>query len=172
MGELMKQLQRQLKSRQVSDKVWPIAKRAFRRKKKEFIKEFNNHPITKEIERGPAARSNISGTLPGLKYEAGKGGNLFSFIGFNKADAPIEDLRKELGWRTSLKQGDVKIRQAGVSKHKVSWRVTYRAKYPTVSDFTGSITPMPFEPGSWVKKIETGNFWFRILYLAKKRWLF
>ena len=42
--------------------------------KSNFIEQFEEHPITKEIQDGPEA-SNSSGTLNGQ-------GNLFSFIGF------------------------------------------------------------------------------------------
>ena len=43
---------------------------------REMISEFENHPITRELEMGPGGQ-NISGTLGGK-------GNLFTFIGFIK----------------------------------------------------------------------------------------
>ena len=50
-----------------------------------LIAEFNAHPVTKEIEGGEGS-ANISGTLGGY-------GNLFTYIGFNDSDHPIEILR-------------------------------------------------------------------------------
>ena len=56
--------------------------KAFEKIKREMILEFMNHPVTREILGGPNA-SNESGTLDGY-------GNLFSFIGFNEGEDPIE----------------------------------------------------------------------------------
>ena len=50
------------------------ANKVLERAKKIAIKEFNTHPVTRELRAGPEAQ-NVSNTLGGR-------GNLFSFIGF------------------------------------------------------------------------------------------
>ena len=50
--------------------------------KEQMISEFLNHPVSVEIKNGPLAK-NSSGTLGGY-------GNLFSFIGFDYGDEPID----------------------------------------------------------------------------------
>ena len=49
-----------------------------------FLREFLNHPVSKEISEGPEG-ANISGTLGGY-------GNLFSFIGFEEGRKPISEI--------------------------------------------------------------------------------
>ena len=49
--------------------------RAAREVERILIKQFESHPVTKEISGGSSS-SNVSGTLGGY-------GNLFSFIGFH-----------------------------------------------------------------------------------------
>ena len=58
----------------------------------EMIDEFENHPVTKEIEGGVDSE-NLSDTLRGkFKNESGK--NLFSFIGFLAGTYPIAQIRQ------------------------------------------------------------------------------
>lgn len=102
-----------------------------------FIKEFDAHPVTKEIEGGQDA-SNSSGTLGGK-------GNLFSFIGFNMGDQPVKNLR-------SFIQGEFNFKR--IKKEKKV--ILYKINYPTL-DKIKSITPMPWENGrSWVEGVEKG----------------
>jgi hypothetical protein len=55
----------------------------FLESKEMFFNNFDQHPVTQEINGGPSS-SNISNTLNGI-------GNLFSFIGFYKNSNPIKD---------------------------------------------------------------------------------
>lgn len=113
------------------------ANKIFEKNKNTFIEDFDNHPVTQEIQAGPEAK-NISKTLNGK-------GNLFSFIGFNETDSPIDDLREILTTNFSIKRNKVSSRT-----------VSYRIKYPTLEKIK-AITSMPWEAGkSWVKGIETG----------------
>ena len=57
---------------------------AFEKIKKEMIEEFLAHPVSVEILGGPNAE-NTSETLGGY-------GNLFSFIGFNEGDSPLQPI--------------------------------------------------------------------------------
>ncbi len=56
--------------------------------KNEMIKNFDNHPVTIEIESGSNA-ANTSGTLSGY-------GNLFTFIGFPDGFDPVSPIRNRL----------------------------------------------------------------------------
>jgi hypothetical protein len=106
-----------------------------------FIEEFKEHPITKEIEDGPEA-SNSSGTLNGQ-------GNLFSFIGFEKGSNPIGPVSNFLKNAFQVKKLKTKI-----NKSKII--INYKVSYPTQKELD-SLTPMPWEPGnSWLINIEKG----------------
>jgi hypothetical protein len=117
--------------------VKKVFQKAFQKKKNQMIAEFLNHPVTIEIKGGINA-SNISGTL------GGGSGNLFSFIGFNAGDEPIEPILRLLESTT--------FDYVNASKK----RINYRINLPTAKDVF-SATPMPWATGrSWAKGIETG----------------
>ena len=60
----------------------------FNKIKKNILNEFNNHPVTREIEMGISA-PNISDTLNGVT-------NLYSFIGFEEGSDPISPIKNLL----------------------------------------------------------------------------
>ena len=101
-----------------------------------MIEEFLSHPVTIEISSGSSS-SNISGTLGGQA-------NLFSFIGFNASDKPIEPILKALE-STSFKD-------TGESNSGRKFTLLI----PTADEIF-AITPMPWAAGrSWAKGIEKG----------------
>lgn len=101
---------------------------------------FLNHPVTKEIQEGPSG-SNITNSLGGY-------GNLFSFIGFQAGEDPIEPIIRYL--HQEISRGLI-IKHARGSKQ---WLVTF--KVPTLNGIA-SVSPMPWAPGrSWVTGIERG----------------
>ena len=105
--------------------------------KNQFIRNFNNHKVTKEIEAGPDSR-NISGTLGGY-------GNLFSYIGFSKGDKPTESIR-------SLFK-DIRINSINVNKFGQS---NIFVMYPKAQDIF-AVTPLPWADGrSWAEGVEKG----------------
>lgn len=109
----------------------------FENMKKEMIKDFIAHPVTKEISAGPNA-SNISGTLSGY-------GNLFSFIGFNKGDDPISPIIKLLEQTNLI-----------VSRFSNRGILKITIELPSPKDIF-MITPMPWAPGlSWAQRMELG----------------
>ena len=59
-------------SRLIQKQVKPIALSAFDYERDQFLEDYEEHPVTQEIEGGPDA-PNSSGTLSGIT-------NLFSFI--------------------------------------------------------------------------------------------
>lgn len=104
--------------------------------KEEIIEEFNNHPVTIEIEGGISA-SNISGTLNGLT-------NLYSYIGFEAGYDPIFPIRKELE----------KINITYVTLNNGTQ--VYKIDFPSAENIF-KITPMPWAEGrSWARGIEQG----------------
>jgi hypothetical protein len=108
----------------------------FEKLKQEMIKNFLNHPVTKEISDGPNG-TNSSGTLGGY-------GNLFTFIGFNKSDRPIDpivELLSQTNFNCSrMVRGVINITVEIPSRDQI-----FRA------------TPLPWAPGiSWAQKIEIG----------------
>jgi hypothetical protein len=111
-------------------------KNSFENAKQEFLSEFEDHPITQEIEGGSSA-TNISNTLNGI-------GNLFSFIGFNRNDSPIQNLRNLIKNSFSL------------SNKKINGGIRFSVNYPSIERIKRN-TPMPWEAGnSWVNGIERG----------------
>lgn len=133
-------LARTLKSKKFMKGLKPNFKRIFishaNKVIREMIKEFDNHPITIEIESGPRS-SNISGTLSG-------GGNLFSFIGFDEGSDPIKGLRELL--KTS------RVEFLGVNIGTIDFKI-----YFPEDEEIYALTPMPWAKGrSWVRGIERG----------------
>lgn len=105
--------------------------------KQKLINDFNNHKVTQEIEAGVKS-SNTSNTLGGV-------GNLFSFIGFDSGDRPIEPIRMALD---SISLTAVIISRDGSSRSSVI--------YPSADDIF-RMTPMPWAEGrSWAQGIEQG----------------
>ena len=115
----------------------------FNSRKKQLLKNFDEHPVTREIEGGASA-NNISGSLDGY-------GNLFSFIGFHSGTQPVANLRQFLNERIRL----IPSARTMVKGH--SGRITskYRVVYPSLDDIA-TATPMPWEGGSWAINIERG----------------
>jgi len=104
--------------------------------KEEIIAEFENHPVTQEIEGGISS-INISNTLNGVT-------NLYSFIGFESGDKPLDPIREELK--------KINIKYTTNSKGELIFSV----QFPTAKDIF-KVTPMPWAEGrSWAQGIELG----------------
>jgi len=105
----------------------------------DFIEDFLHHTITQEILAGPTSL-NSSGTLGGY-------GNLFSFIGFEKGQEPINDILNLL----------IPIQFDYFFSNKTEVSI-YAKNFPSLDDIWNA-TPMPWSDGggrSWAKGIETG----------------
>jgi hypothetical protein len=110
--------------------------KAFEKIKREMVLEFMNHPVTREILGGPNA-SNESGTLNGY-------GNLFSFIGFNEGDDPIEVILDLLN--------DSKIHSSNTASSDIMFTISIPSKQAIFA-----ATPLPWASGrSWSEAIERG----------------
>jgi len=104
--------------------------------KNEIIEEFENHPVTQEIEGGITA-TNISNTLDGIT-------NLYSFIGFESGDNPLDPIREQLK--------KINLRYTINSKGELIFTV----EFPSAKDIF-KVTPMPWATGrSWAQGIEVG----------------
>lgn len=116
-----------------------IVQPRFEKIKDDMLKEFLDHPVTREILAGPES-DNISGTLGGVT-------NLFAFIGFDKDDPfkPIQDILSVF-----LK---INIRDIGPAERGR----TYRINFPSSEDIW-AVTPVPWASGerSWAQGIEQG----------------
>ena len=105
--------------------------------KNQMVKDFTNHPVTKEILGGVGA-SNISGTLSGY-------GNLFTFIGFNNSDQPINPIIELLN-RTNY----------NFTKFNTRGECRITIEMPSAEQIF-AVTPLPWAPGiSWAQRIEVG----------------
>ena len=116
--------------------------------KEQLLKDFENNPVTKEIEAGSENTINYSRTLQGIGY--GKG-SLFGFIGFVESDKPLDIVRLYLTKSGVVSQ---KAPRVSIKNNKVFFG--YSVKAPDMSEIE-AITPMPWEGGrSWVRAIERG----------------
>jgi hypothetical protein len=106
----------------------------------QYINEIQDHPVSKELDSGPDGE-NVSNTLNGKE-------NLFSFIGFDSQDEPVNDLTNLIKQNTFL------------DKKSIFDRKTFQLKFNVFTpslDEIKSQTPLPFERGrSWVKGVEDG----------------
>lgn len=118
-------------------KAMIIAEESMKENLDKYISEIDSHPVSREISNGPNSE-NLSRTLDGR-------GNLFSFIGFNTEDEPIDKIKSIIKENTFLKFKNFK---------NISFNFTVFSPDPAEIH---EKTPMPFENGkSWVKGIERG----------------
>lgn len=109
-------------------------------------REFEEHPVTQEIDGGIGA-SNISGTLGGGKAP----NNLFSFIGFEGNSSPTDPIRKRLNPES---KGGPQIAKVGQDMRGSSMRYQFKVSVPFEDIYAE--TPIPWAKGlSWVEKMET-----------------
>lgn len=108
-----------------------------------LLAEFDNHPVTKEIEAGPRPDvENISGTLDGQ-------GNLFSFLGFESGSNPTKQVRDVL-------ERDVRL-STGVKREAKSDRARFRFSLRIPIQEINAASKMTWESGkSWVNAVQQG----------------
>jgi hypothetical protein len=134
---------RKIMNSQVGPIVGKIAEKKIRdgaeKARMQMIKEFESHPVTKEIEGGPDA-SNKSGTLNGY-------GNLFSFIGFEYGMDPIGPIRAILNKALTIRS---------VPSNHRSMITKFIVELPSKEEIFAA-APNPWAAGrSWAQGIEQG----------------
>lgn len=126
----------------IKEQVKDMVEEYVEKNKQQMIDEFENHPVTKEIDAGPES-SNISNTLDGQ-------GNLFSYIGFNESDNPTEIVKDILNSSVKVES------RPKITVNGQNLKIKFPVYGPTINEIEAE-TPMPFEGGrSWVRGIEKG----------------
>jgi hypothetical protein len=119
-------------------KIQPRIERVLQKEAQKMLAAFENHPVTKEIEKGPSS-SNSSGTLGGY-------GNLFTFIGFPSGNDPISPIR-------SLLAKSIKV----VALRKKPGKLVLGLKFTVPSEAEiAAVSPSPWSTDSWVEALERG----------------
>lgn len=118
-------------------------------RKTKFLQEFDNHPVSQEIKSGAQKEGNVDGVR----------GNLFSFIGFEAGETPVEDLYYYFEQAINL------VSRRGVYDNATR-TFTYKMRGPTeqgilkvtdMSKYAISNNRTKFGAGlSWVAMIERG----------------
>lgn len=149
----LQQMRKQLKTSLTS--LAPLARnnarQIFYSKKQRILGEFRRLKISQEIIEGPEGESGL------LNY-----GNLFSFLGFNKGDKPVDELITFL--RANI-QIDEKVPIINYSNGVINYSFTVSS--PTEEDIE-SVTPLEWDRNrSWLREIEDGASGFSF-YIFKK----
>tara|TARA_Y100000310_G_scaffold292935_1_gene322109 strand:- start:1027 stop:1608 length:582 start_codon:yes stop_codon:yes gene_type:complete len=112
----------------------PRLRKQFKKIKEKMMSEFNDHPVTRELDQKTSADpSSFVGD-----------GSLFGFIGFDRSDEPTQIVREMLD-SSELKF----IRIKGET-------VDFKIFYPSKEELFEA-TPLPWAAGrSWLKGIESG----------------
>ena len=109
--------------------------------KQELLEDYNDHPVTKELEAG-ADSENISQTLNGI-------GNLTTYIGFQEGSNPTEPVRNKLKTVSLNPKGKVSDNDSNLS-------FEFEVIAPSIEEIE-SVGSLPFEQGnSWIRGIENG----------------
>jgi len=125
-----------LKAHKTQKEAFNKVENKVREAKTELLKEFNENPITQEIEKGPK--------LPHSEILPEGYGNLFSFFGFDENFEPIEPIRQQL---ESIHL-DKKIE---IEKNKY----TFTIKTPSTEDLEEK-APLRWDTRSWISAVTYG----------------
>lgn len=117
----------------LAPKVRALAKLDLDVKKKMFLKEFDNHPVTQELQEGPYASSRF---VPG--------GNLFSLLGFYASQNPVKALRRYLDEKIILKRRTQKAKLKG---NNLVFQ--FPVEIPTLDEVNAAIASDPESKLEW-----------------------
>ena len=112
----------------------PRLRKQFKKIKEEMMSEFNDHPVTKELDQKTSADpSSFVGN-----------GSLFGFIGFDRSDEPAQIVREMLD--------SSELKFIRIKGETVGFKILYPSK-----DELFEATPLPWAAGrSWLRGIEVG----------------
>jgi hypothetical protein len=106
------------------------------------LKEFDQHEVTKELEKGT---SGMNSSLLGGR------GNFFGFLGFHQGDRPVQIIRNILEDHIKIRNRKGKLKK--VSQASFLWE--FDIDIPSKTEIY-AVTPMPWSTKSWVKGVEKG----------------
>jgi len=152
-ADVRRQIERQT-PKELGKRLEKIAREKFEIIKNQMLDEFEQHPVTVELDAGPSS-SNTSRTLSGY-------GNLFTFIGFPSGYDPLGEVRTRLNQtilkKVSFTKGKLNFLTSEPSREEL-FSITKFSDFR--NDFEGS--------RSWLDGIETGISGLGYyLYLAGK----
>lgn len=129
-------------SKALQNLAYGAAKKKLDKLRKETVAEFDQHVVTKEIEKGPYGMGSplLGGT-----------GNFFGFLGFDKGARPVEILRDILQDHIQLRRQKAKLKK--VSDTLFTWE--FDISIPSKTEIY-AVTPFAWSGRSWVKGIERG----------------
>mgnify|MGYP001186012782 FL=1 len=134
---IVKQLQR---DNELMLKTRNLIQKEFKVLHNKMMKDFESHPVTRELKSGPNASSS-SGLTPR--------GNLFSFIGFNVETDPLSTVE------SLLQKTEIILKRRSIGTKGLIW--TYIITAPSLNDLYKA-TPMPWAKGlSWLREMEGGG---------------
>jgi len=142
---LNREVKKLIFSKDIQNLAYQRAEKEFQKIKKQTLNEFDEHPVTIELNAGSNGK-NITNTLPGARDDA----NLFSFIGFNQGDKPTEEVKQIL-------EDEIILERKPQSRNTPTGvQFDFDVKIPTLKSIEQK-TPLPWETGrSWVRGIERG----------------
>jgi len=138
----LKKLRKEIsESKAARDAVEKAFKKQLENRQDKLLTEFNEHPVTQEIELGNGS-PNISRTLGGY-------GNLFTFLGFEEDSDPIKIVRDYLAQ-------EIKYRITKSSVDSRGFRVYFKVEIPGIKDLT-TLTYLSHLGRSWLTGVEQGK---------------
>lgn len=144
--QLRKELDAQ-EARIIAPKMKEVLNEKFKEEKANLLKEFDQHPVTQELNAGPNAESSFITTK--------SGGNLYSFLGFVQGIEPAKDLRRNL--EIGISKGQV--RKQVSSKNKIIY--TLETRIPTIEELKRRGELLKWTTRSFIDIIEKGVNNFR-----------
>ena len=130
------------KSKTFQNLAYGAAKKKMEGLKKETLRKFNAHPVTKELEKGT---SGMNSSLLGGR------GNFFGFLGFHEGQQPVEIIRGVFEDHIKLRSRKPKLKK--VSATSFTWE--FDIDVPSKTEIY-AVTPMTWSSRSWVKGVERG----------------
>lgn len=106
------------------------------------LKEFDQHEVTRELEKGT---SGMNSSLLGGR------GNFFGFLGFHEGDQPVQIIRGILEDHIKIRNTKGKLKK--VSGTSFQWE--FDIDIPSKAEIY-AVTPMAWSTQSWVKGVERG----------------
>ena len=130
-------------SRVLQNLAYGTAKKKSDALKKEALREFDQHEVTKELEKGT---SGMSSSLLGGR------GNFFGFLGFSKGYQPVQVIRDILENHINIRNTKGKLKK--VSATSFLWE--FDIDIPSKAEIYAATATLPWTTKSWVKGVEGG----------------